>query len=316
MTQHQLPATPDTVTVGTLDQSLPFVLTINPGDTVTMETANHWADAVTPETTLDDVVALRTERYPGVGPHSVTGPIEVAGARPGDVLRVEVERLVPREHGFNLFLPAAFETGLLFEDFPEGRVRHFTHDLDTMTTQFLPGVTVPLEPFLGIMAVAPGQPGPHSTVPPGLYGGNMDIPELTEGAVLYLPVWVDGAGFGAGDAHSKQGHGEVCLTAIETAMREARLRFSLLEQARWTQPRIETPDLWITTGFDPDLLTASQAAVRDMIRLLGERYDLSAEDAYSLCSVAVDLSVTQVVNRVRGVHARLPKRLFDRERTP
>lgn len=311
MTQHELPATPDAVTVGTLDRDRSPVLTIDPGDTVTTETVNHWGDAVTPETTIDDVVRLRTEAYPGVGPHSVTGPIEIAGARPGDVLKVQVERLVPREHGFNLFLPSAFGTGLLPDDFPDGGIRHFEHDLTAMTTQFLPGVTVPLAPFLGIMAVGPDKAGPHSTVPPGPYGGNMDVPELTEGSVLYLPVWVDGAQFSYGDAHSKQGHGEVCLTAIETAMREVRLRFSLHEGWGLHQPRVETPELWITLGLDPDLLTASQAAIRDMIRLCGEEYGLAPEDAYSLCSVAVDLSVTQVVNQVRGVHARLPKRFFE-----
>lgn len=316
MTTHTLRATEETVTVGILDQSLPSVLSIDTGDMVELETVNHWADAVTPESSIDDIIELRTERYPDVGPHSVTGPIEVRGARRGDVLRVEIERLVPREHGFNLFYPGAFGTGLLPEDFPKGQIRHCWHDLESMTTQFLPGVTVPLAPFLGIMAVAPPDPGPHSTVPPGPHGGNMDIPELTAGTVAYLPVWVDGAGFGIGDAHSRQGHGEVCLTAIETAMRDVRLRFSLLEQRGWLRPRVETPDLWITTGFDPDLVNASKAAVRDMIRLLEEVYGLSPEDAYALCSVAVDLSVSQVVNTVRGVHARLPKHLFDSEVAP
>lgn len=310
MTEHVLRATDETVTVGQLDREFPPVLAIEPGDTVTLETMNHWADGVTPETSIDDVIELRSSKYPEVGPHSVTGPIEVAGARPGDVLRVAVERLVPREHGFNLFMPGAFKLGLLYEEFPEGRIRHFEHDLEAMTTEFLPGVTLPLAPFLGIMAVAPEDPGPHHTMPPGLYGGNLDIPELVEGAVLYLPVQVDGALFSAGDAHSRQGHGEVCLTAIETAMDEARLRFSLLEGREWPQPRVETPEAWITVGLDPDLLKAARAAVRDMMRLLGEQYGLKRDDAYSLCSVAADLSVTQVVNGVRGVQARLSKALF------
>jgi len=310
MTHHHLPATADSVTVGILDQAQSPVLTIESGDAVTLETLNHWADAVTPETTLEDVVGLRSIKYEGRGPHSLTGPIEIKGARPGDVLRVDVERLVVREHGFNLSMPGVFDLGLLPDQFPKGWIKHFKHDLDSMTTEFLPGVTVPLAPFLGIMAVAPEKPGPHHTMAPGNFGGNLDIPDITEGATLYLPVWVDGAKFSTGDAHSKQGHGEVCLTAIETAMSEVVLNFSLLEQEGWTQPRVETDNAWITVGLDPDLDVAARLAVADMISLLGSEYQLSRKDAYALCSITVDLSVSQLVNGVKGIQAKLPKSVF------
>lgn len=308
----RLEANKGTTRVGVFDRSFPPLMTISSGTTIDIETATHWGDAITPETTLDDIIELRTKKYPDVGPHTLTGPVEIDGARPGQTLRVDVVKLVPREHGFNLYYPGAYGTGLLPEeqDLRDGNVRHFQHDLGEMTTSFAAGIEIPLRPFLGIMGVAPKDAGSHSTVPPGLYGGNMDLPELEEGSTLYLPVWVEGARFSIGDAHSRQGQGEVCLTAIETAMREAHLRLSVEERWKLSQPRAETADCWITMGFHEDLLEAARIAVRDMIRLLKEEYDVAAKDAYPLCSISVDLVVTQVVNKMRGVHARLPKSIF------
>jgi len=310
VSSYRLEATPETTVVGVFDQSRPPVLTVEPGDTVNMESATHWGDVITPETTLDDIIKLRTEVYPDVGPHTLTGPVEVTGTQAGQVLKIEIEKLIPRTHGFNLFYPGAFGTGLLPEDFEEGEIRHFEHDLKTMTIPFASGVTVPLMPFLGIMGVAPADPGPHSTVPPGPYGGNIDLRDLVEGNTLYLPIWVDGAMFSIGDAHSRQGHGEVCLTAIETAMREAQLRFTVEEGWSLERPFAETPDSWISMGFHEDLLQAAKTAIRDMISFVGRRFGLQRGEAYSLCSIAADLYVTQVVNRTRGVHARLAKSLF------
>jgi acetamidase/formamidase len=310
MGEYRLDATDDTTVVGVFDRDRVPVMTIEAGDTVDVETNTHWGNVIFPDTTLEDIMRLRTEVYPDVGPHTLTGPVEVKGAKAGQVLRVEILELVPRTHGFNLFYPGAFGTGLLPEDFPEGEIRHFEHDLDTMTTPFSPNITIPLKPFLGIMGVAPPDPGPHSTVPPGPYGGNMDLADLTVGTVAYFPIWNDGAQFSIGDAHSKQGNGEVCLTAIETAMRHSRLRFTVLDDRTVQRPFAETPDKWITMGFDEDLLTAAKLALRDMIALLQADYGLSPGEAYSLCSITSDLSITQVVNRTRGVHVSVSKALF------
>ena len=310
MARHTLAATPETVRVGLIDQAHPPVLSVVPGDEVILETWNHWADAVTPATTLDDVIRYRTEVYPGRGPHSVTGPIEVVGARAGDVLRVDILELVVRDHGYNLNLPASYGMGLLPEDFPDGGIRHYELDGATMTTEFAPGIRLPLRPFLGIMGVAPADPGPHSSVPPGDFGGNIDLADLVTGTTLFLPVFVDGALFYAGDAHACQGDGEVNLTAIETAMREARLRLSLADGPSIPRPRAETAEHLITLAFDEDLDVAAKVAVRDMVAWLADDWKLAPEDAYALCSLAVDLSVTQVVNKNRGIHAKLPKAIF------
>lgn len=307
--EHRLQAETGTIRVGILDRSNEAVLTIESGDTVVTQTLNHWADGVTPETTIEDIIRLRTQEYPDVGPHTVTGPIAVRGAHPGQMLRVDVLELRPREHGFNLNYPAEFGTGLLPEDFPDGRIQHLSLDLETMTTEFPVGVRLPLRPFLGIMAVAPRDEGPHSTVPPGPHGGNMDLAELVEGTTLYLPIWNEGANFSIGDAHARQGDGEVCLTAIETAMDYARLRLTAVDFS-FELPLAETPEHWITMGYSEDLLEATQQAVRSMIALLQDRFAMDRAEAYGFCSIAVDLAVTQVVNKVRGVHAKLAKEFF------
>jgi len=310
MADYRLDATDETTVVGVFDQARRPVMTVDSGDTVDIETNTHWGNVIYPDTTLDDIIRLRTEVYPDVGPHTLTGPVEVKGAKAGQILKVEILELVPRTHGFNLFYPGAFGTGLLPEDFPDGEIRHFEHDLDNMTTSFSPSITIPLKPFLGIMGVAPPDPGPHSTVPPGPYGGNMDLAELTDGTTAYLPIWNDGAHFSIGDAHSKQGNGEVCLTAIESAFHNSRLRLSVIDDRQIERPFAETPESWITMGFDEDLLIAAKVALRDMISLLQAEYGLSAGEAYSLCSITSDLSITQVVNRTRGVHVSIAKSLF------
>jgi acetamidase/formamidase len=260
--------------------------------------------------TLGDVLRLVND-YAGRGPHSITGPVEVRGAQPGQVLRVDVLELDIDSYGFNLFRPAEFGQGLLPDEFPDGHVYHFHFDLESMTVPFGDHISVDLQPFLGIMGVAPAEPGPHHSAPPGPFGGNLDLRDLVEGTTLYLPVLVDGAGFYVGDAHARQGDGEVCLTALETSMKRARLRLTLVDEEPILRPRAETGGSIITLGLDKSLEVASRQAVLDMIRWLELNSDLTREQAYSLCSIAVDLSVTQLVNGVKGVHAKLPTHIFD-----
>lgn len=307
-TVHQLPADHTTVKVGVIDAAHPPVLRIDPGDEVVMATWSHWGNRVEPGMPLDAVLALRAD-FP-VGPHSMTGPIEIRGAEPGDVLRVDVLELVPGPWGFNLALPAPLGRGVLADQFPHGALRHLALDRQSLTTELLPGVALPLTPFLGIMGVAPEADGPQSSVPPGPFGGNIDLRDLVVGASLHLPVFRPGAGFYAGDGHAAQGDGEVNQTAIETSMERVRLRFSLIPAATVPDvlrlPWAETDTHLVALGLDEDLDLAVRQAVEALVRQLTARFGVPADDAYALASLAADVEVTQAVNRVKGAHARLP----------
>lgn len=306
---HRLPATSETVRIGVIDRAHEPVLSVSSGDEVVFETLGLWGGAVTRDSTMADVLQLR-ERYAGGGPHSITGPVEIKGAQPGQTLRIDILDLQIADYGVNLSPPAGMSRGLLAERFPEGYLTHFALDTRTMTTQLADGVCVALRPFLGIMGVAPAQAGPHNSVVPGVFGGNIDCPDLVAGTRLFLPIFVEGARFYVGDAHAAQGYGEVNQTAIETAMSAARLRLSVVDEPRLERPRAETADHVITFGVDTDLRAAATQAIGDMVALLEAERGLSAEQAYTLCSIAVDLAVTQVVNHAQGVHARLPKKIF------
>jgi acetamidase/formamidase len=137
-------------------------------------------------------------------------------------------------------------------------------------------------------------------------GGNLDNKEMTPGAKLYLPVFVPGALFSCGDGHGVQGDGEVCVTAIETAL-QGRFKLTLRRDLRLDYPRAETPTHYMTMAMDPDLDQCVVRALRDMIALLGEKRNLSREDAYTLCSLAADLRVTQTVNGSKGIHCMIAK---------
>ncbi|MPY91734.1 MAG: amidase [Acidimicrobiia bacterium] len=304
MARHHLPANAATTRVGVIDAAHPAVLVVEDGDEVEFETLSHWAGAVEPTMSLDDVVALR-DGYP-LGPHTITGPVEVRGAAPGDVLRAEVLELVPGEWGFNLALPHPLGRGVLAGRFPAGALHHFRLDRAAMATE-LGGVRLALRPFPGIMGVAPPGDGPHSSVPPGPFGGNLDLRDLVVGTSLFLPVFRPGAGFYVGDAHALQGDGEVNQTAIETSMERARVRLSTHRyDALPALPWAETPSHLVALGLDEDLDLAVEAAVEALVTHLVSRFGRRGEEAYALCSLCADVGATQVVNRVKGAHARLP----------
>src|SRR5262249_42706908 len=214
---HLLPATMETTQWGWYDNATKPVLTVKPGDTVVMETMMHMHDQFMPGKTLADLARIRNEN-PGRGAHTLTGPIYVEGAEPGDVLKVTINKIVPRAYGMNVNYPGL--AGLFPKEFPEGQIRLVYLDWDKKVGEFLPGVFVPLRPFPGIVGVARAEPGRYSTVPPGRYGGNLDLRELTAGSTLYLPVFVKGALLWASDAHAAQGNGEINLTGIATAFRD------------------------------------------------------------------------------------------------
>lgn len=309
MTLHTLPAGPDTVRVGVIDRAHAPVLTVDSGDRVELQTWGLWANGVIPGDSYERIVALKAQ-YAGKGPHSITGPIAVRGARAGMLLRVDLEALQLGPHGFNLITPPPASRGLLSHEFPEGQIRHFLFDHREMSTELLPGFRIPLRPFLGILGVAPAAHGPHISSVPGPFGGNMDCVDLVAGCTVYLPIWVDGALFYAGDAHAAQGSGEVCQTAIETSMDRVRLRLTVVEQARLPRPHAVADTHLLTMGFHEDLRQAAIQAVDDMVTWLALEYGFTRADAYVLCSLQADLMVTQAVNKTNGVHARLPLALL------
>lgn len=309
MTIHKIEATAETVNVGVIDRAFAPILEIESGDTLDLETWGLWANAVVPGTTVEQVAEIKSA-YVGKGPHSMTGPIKIKDAQPGMTIKVEILELKLGPHGFNMITPLPRSRGLLSEDFPTAEIRHFIFDADRKFTDFVNDIKLPLRPFLGILGVAPASHGPHISSVPGPFGGNIDCPDFTVGTTVYLPVWVEGALFYAGDAHAMQGCGEVTQTALETSMESAKLRLELLSGAVVQRPHAETKDYLITMGFDQDIHQAAKQAVRDMVTWLSTSYGLNKSDAYVLCSLKADLIITQIVNGNNGVHVRLPKALF------
>jgi acetamidase/formamidase len=316
MTVHRVAATPETVRIGIFDAALPPVLTVASGDTVVLECVS--GDERTfppPHSGLTVPPALRAindahpQRHPG---HIVTGPVAVDGAAPGDVLEVRIEAIeLGADWGFCGFMPLR---GTLPEDFPSSFLSHIPVDRERNVCRMAYGLELPLAPFFGVMGVAPP---PHygriSTIEPREHGGNLDNKELVAGSTLFLPVWAPGALFSAGDGHGVQGDGEVCINALEICLTGT---FTLILHRRadgaetLRYPRAETPSHFISMGMDADLDQAMKQALRQMISLICARTNLSREEAYQLCSLAVDFHVTQTVNGEKGVHGMLKRGLL------
>ena len=303
-----LKSTPETVKWGLFDASVPPVLTIDPGDTVVIETLSgepwdlpqNGEHEVLPEhrTVLDGC-----ERGPGC--HLVTGPVHVRGAQPGDVLAVEIVDIQLRQDwGWNLILPLF---GTLPEDF-NYTVRRFLPIDRAASTVALPwGENLALRPFFGIMGVAPPPEwGRVTSIVPRAHGGNMDNKELRPGTTVYFPVFTEGGLFSVGDGHGVQGDGEVCVTAVETAL-TGTFRFSIRKGMKLDAPRAESASQWVTMGFDEDLDDAAKQALRAMISWMESERGLNAADAYMLCSLNADMRITQTVNGHKGVHCVMPK---------
>lgn len=310
---HELPATKRTVLRGVVSQSDAPALTIDSGDTVSIETWTAWGNRITPATTMEDVLRMSAEAG-DAGPHDLTGPIAVRGAVPGDVIRVDVLDIRLRPHVYNFNLPGHLGRGVLAEDVADAAISHYrlTGSGTDSRLEFAPGIEVPVRPFLGYMGVAPPAEGPHRSSPPGAHGGNIDVPDLTVGSSLFLPVWAEGGLFCAGDAHAAQGYGEVNITALEASAEAAVLRFTLLRGGPpLGHPRAETPSDYLSLAFDPSLVTACTLATRDIVgELCRIRPDLARHDAYALCSMGLNLKISQLVNGPMGIHACLPKELF------
>jgi acetamidase/formamidase len=347
VTTHHLAATPDTCVWGYIDRATPAVLEVDPGDIIEIEAVTHHAGDA-PDLLMDDGIRAiwagieETDRGPGV--HVLTGPIAVRGARPGDTLVVRILDMHPRlPFGSN----CAANWGLLYDEFAKERITiyeltdpgaaagetfgtvaepRFAYDFVTRPRYDIPGVVtppdpasrqpfsravhVPVRPHFGVMGVAPAEPGRHSSIPPDVFGGNVDNWRIGPGATACYPVFAEGAMLYAGDPHFAQGDGEICGTAIEASL-TAQIQVWIEPDLGVSSPLLETTDAWYTHGFGVGLDDAMRMAAKQMLWLMERHLDLSADDAYSLASVAMDLGVTQVVDATLGCHAGISRAIFD-----
>jgi len=316
--EFALMPSPQTVHIGHFAANVKPVFSIDSGDTVTIETS-----ALLPPEIVDQSGAVPPSAVPqyqrdifrevkdrGPGPHVLTGPIEIKGAMPGDVLEVRILEInLALDWGFNRQRPY---TGTLPDEFTALWSRIIPINRQTKTAQVARGVVVPVDkPFFGTMGVAPDVTlGRISSGPPGVHTGNLDNKDLIAGTTLFMPVHVAGALFSVGDAHAAQGDGEVDLTAIETGLR-GKFQFIVRKDLRLLWPRAETPTHWIVMGLNPDLDEAMKIAVRETIDFIAKRFPhLTREEAYMIASVATDYHVTQVVDGTKGIHGMIPKAIF------
>jgi len=279
------------------------VLTVDAGDTVVVRSL----DASGYLERQDEPGQPRPRLHPGGRGHCLTGPIAVRGARPGQLLAVHLRSLRPDPWGWTV--AAAADTPVtrrlgLADGPPSWLLWELDADAGTGTESR--GFVRDLAPFLGVVGVAPAEPGEHSTVPPRPgTGGNIDCRELVAGSTLYLPVAVPGALLYLGDGHAAQGDGEVGGTAIECGM-TTEVTLDLVSDRPLAGVHAETPAGLVTFGFDADLNAATGDALDAMVVWLQALHGLDKATALALASTVVDLRVTQVANQTWGVHALLP----------
>jgi len=321
-----LRSTADTVVWGYIEAGVRPALRISSGQTVSIDTVSHqgllkgdpvayFGEAgVRAGQVLQDAIDIcrRAKRREGAGVHVLTGPVYVEGAQAGDMLEVrilDIEFRVP--YGVN---SSGRGSGVLPELLDKPAPKTITLDLERGVALFSRDIEIALSPFMGIMAVAPSPDvGRASTKPPGVWGGNMDLKQLTIGATLYLPVFNDGALFYTGDGHAMQGDGEVNGTAIEISLTPT-LQFIVHKGAgeRMKWPRAENATHYFLMGIDADLDTALKNAVQETVDFLQDQAGLSAADAYALASLSVDFRVGEAVNNIKMVYGMVPKKLFNK----
>ncbi|HEX3948817.1 MAG TPA: acetamidase/formamidase family protein [Steroidobacteraceae bacterium] len=313
---HRLEATPSTVAYGYYWADAPPVLRIDSGDIIDVDTLltntpAGLAKAGVPDdkiqASLKAIVNEVTGERRGPGGHILTGPVYVEGAEPGDVLQVKILSIeLPLDYGYNGcsgYLPENCEAGVPSKIIPLNR--------KNMTAEFLPGILIPLKPFYGSIGLAPApEMGRLSSNPPGRHAGNLDNRELVAGSTLYIPVFARGALFEIGDGHVAQGDGEVDQTAIETSLR-GRLQLTVRKDMKLKWPRAESAADYISMATDPDLVTATKAAIQEMIDFLVSDKKLTRHQAYQLVSISGNVAITQLVDKPNvGVHVKLPKSIF------
>ena len=300
------------ITFNAWDNSLEPRIEIQSGDKILIEMEDSSDGQVQPGLSLDDFRKINFDLI-----HALTGPVAVAGAEVGDTLKIEILEYAHRGWAWQSINP---EKCFLPEDYDDFYLHHWV--LNEENTQSMPGITLALDPFCGILGVQRAQKGSFRTRPPGNFGGNMDVKHLTAGSTLYLPVLVEGGKLCAGDAHAAQGDGEVSINGLEAPM-DVTLRISIEKKISVQEPYLVTaPNLcpsaymgseyhaFISSG--PDLKINAQGAVRRAIDYLMQRLDLSSEQAFLTCSAVLDLKLSQVVNAPNfTVTGYLPEAIFD-----
>jgi len=294
------------------DNGLAPVLEVESGAVVELECADASGGQLSRGSNAQDVAAMDLTRV-----NPVTGPVFGKGARPGDVLEVEIVELRPKDWGWTAIIPGF---GLLADEFPDPWLHISRVDAPARTVEFLDGIRLAYEPFPGTIGVAPDEPGEHSVVPPRRWGGNLDVKHLRPGARLWLPVGVQGALFSVGDTHAAMGDGEVCGTAVEAAMdivvrltvrSDRRTHFPQFHVPAGELARTEASAYHVCTGVGPDLFEATRDATRAVVAHVQEHHGRTREEAYAIASVAVDLRIHEVVDVPNWVvGAFLPEAIF------
>lgn len=309
---HYISDDEENIHVGIWDNSIDPVRSVESGSIIRFECRDASNGYLDNNSTSQDVKDMPANGHP------LTGPIYIDEAKPGDVLEVQLLDFQHKNFGVSYFYPGELDKGLLPEEFDEPGVQIW--ELDGNIGHFSNGIEIPLNPFSGVIGVAPGEFGRHSTISPRSVGGNLDIKHLTTGSTLFLPVEVDGAMFSIGDCHGSQGDGEVCVTGIEAPM-FVTARLVLHSDKKVKQPQFKTigpftatgtdEPMYGTTGISDNLREAAKLAIRQMIQYLSNKHGLTKEEAHILCSVIVDLKINQLVNDPNWtVSAYLPESIF------
>jgi acetamidase/formamidase len=292
------------------DNAIEPVLEVEPGEAVQLHVRDASDEQIGAGSTAADV-----ERLDFTHVNPVSGPVYVKDAKPGDTLAVELLEFTPRDWGWTAIIPGF---GLLADEFPDPWLRISRLEPGRSRVRFGDTITLPYEPFPGTIGVARAELGEHSIVPPSRFGGNIDTKHLRVGTTLFLPIGVEGGLFSLGDTHAAQGDGEVCGTAIETAM-DVVVRLSIRRDLSVDAPQYALPDpppaapgpYHVCTGVGPDLMEAAKDAVRATIAYLGDHHGLERQEAYAVASVAVDLRIHEVVDAPNWVvGAFLPESIF------
>ncbi len=342
---YNVPATSETVTLGLFTLNKPPVVKVNSGDSVTFETWNSCLHAMVYNVTTPADVAKFYQKHDiqkRRGMHSLTGPVYVEGAEPGDVLEIRVLDIKLSDFGYNFLSPSAG----IFDNFSKPQIKYFKFDKEHNTTEFSPGICLPLKPFPGIIAVAPpldwpkewpvdidtplAQPvkGEFNSVPPGPFAGNLDQPELQAGSILFVPVFQKGGLVWTGDSHAMQSNGEIDVTALETSYEGITLQFIVRKDLRakgvfdktkrkggdvFTWPIIENETHWMLVGLHTDLMEAMKLAALNTIDFLVRMQGFTREESYQFLSMVGDFEIAEAVNMIKNVTVHLPKEVFKQQ---
>ena len=339
---YRVPATPETVTLGLFTLNKSPVIKVHSGDTVSIETWNSCLhEMVYNKTTPADLATfyVKHDIQKRRGMHSLTGPVYIEGAEPGDVLEIRILDIELNDFGYNFLSPTE---GILSE-FTKPMVKYFKFDKKNNTTEFTKGVCLQLKPFPGVLAVAPpndwpeGWPvnistpearpvtGEFNSVPPGPFGGNLDQPELQAGSILFLPVFQKGALVWTGDSHAMQSNGEIDITALETSYKGITLQFIVRKDLKaegvfdktkrkggnaFTWPVSENATHWMVTGLNVDLFEAMKLASRNAVDFLVRTQGMTPEESYQFLSMVGDFEIAEAVNVIKNVTVHIPKEPF------